>query len=77
MNLWKCCNRQYASGIKKCRQCGKSQPVYGVIDKPKKEAKKRKPDNHLIGTEEQFYVSTLLMEDGRTAEDIKKERARQ
>lgn len=84
MNNWQCCGKNYAPGVKTCRKCGKSKPVYGIVETAKKPTASKKPRNPcdlsrcrdpLISKDEnRLFVSTLKMKDGRTAEDIKKER---
>jgi hypothetical protein len=62
MQFWECCGKHYVTGIKNCKTCGKPQKVYGVVKNTPKE-------------EEKIFKSTLLTKDGKTVEDIKRERA--
>lgn len=64
---WECCGRTYVPGIKKCRQCGKVQPTYGILDDAPKDKRALTQDDidydkvkdpH-IGGNEKMYVSCM------------------
>lgn len=68
--MWKHCSKNYTDGIMKCRVCGAQKPTYGFKTTPKTLGESR---IEKANGEEKYFESCLLMKDGRTAEDIKKE----
>ena len=77
MFIWKCCGKNYSSGVTKCPGCGRPQSKYGVLDevqernqrkkkKPTPEAKpeQRRPVEEL-DSDEKFFTSNIKFRDGR------------
>lgn len=75
---WECpdCGNNATLAIKKCRKCGRGQPVYGFKDESKVQPVTESPNPTPAKetTSETFFESCLLTKGGKTAADIKKER---
>jgi hypothetical protein len=89
IQLWKCCGKQYTQGVKACKVCNAPRKSYGVLPdhKPAERdktptiaqrtpKKRRTRDPHIRPDGEQIHVSTLVMKNGDTLEDIKIKRSR-